>query len=136
MEISSYLSFNGNCKQAIDFYARVFECEPIIMTYGDAPPEEGYETPEEIKQLIMHGNLNIDGNQLMFSDFMPGLEFICGNNISLTLNGNDKELLTKYFESLAKDGTVTMPLEKTFWSELFGMVTDQFGINWQISHTE
>ena len=73
MGIYAYLSFNGNCRQAYEFYAEIFAAEKgDLSTYGEAPPSEGYETPEETKDLILHGEMTIHGTKVMFSDTFPG----------------------------------------------------------------
>ena len=86
MTVDAYIIFNGNCREAAEFYAQVFETEkPKIMTFGESPSDPNFPLPEEAKDLVMHTRLNIKGSNVMFSDTFPGMPFIVGNNISLTL---------------------------------------------------
>jgi PhnB protein len=135
--VNIYLNFNGNCEEAFNFYKSVFGGEfSYIGRFGEMPPSEGYTVPEEDKEKIMHVSLPIGaGTTIMGSDtgaqWAPG--FVQGNNFSVSVNAESKEEAEKLFKGLAAGGTVTMPLNKTFWSECFGMFTDKFGINWMMS---
>ena len=134
MAIEVYLNFNGNCREAAEFYAEVFKTEkPHIMTFGDAPKDPNFEIPEEAKNLVMHTRLDILGSRVMFSDTWPGSPFVAGNNISLTVISDDEEIIRSSFEQLKEGGTVTMELQETFWSKCYGAVKDKFGIEWQVS---
>lgn len=135
MAVDVYLNFNGNCREAVEFYAQVFGIEnPQIMTFGDAPPNPKFPLPEEAKSLIMHSRLNIDGSNVMFSDVFPGTPFTEGNNISLAFINKDMDLIKSVFHKLKEGGTVNMELQETFWSKCYGQVTDKFRITWQLSH--
>ena len=86
MTVDVYLNFNGDCREAVEFYAEVFETEkPQIMTFGETPLDPGYPMPEETKNLVMHSRLNISRSRVMFSDTFPGMPFVKGNNITLAL---------------------------------------------------
>lgn len=135
MAVEVYLNFNGNCREAVEFYAKVFGTEtPQIMTFGDSPQNPDYPLPEEAKSLVMHAKLNIDGSTVMFSDVFPGMQFVQGNNINLTLVNRDEEKLKNWFHQLKEGGSVSMELQETFWSKCYGSLKDKFGIEWQISH--
>lgn len=135
MALNVYLYFNGNCREAVGFYAQVFGAQPPrIMTYGDAPGNPAFPLPEEARQLVLHAELDISGSTVMFSDVFPGRPFSTGNNISLTVVNKDMEQIKAIFNSLKAGGTVDMELQETFWSKCYGTVTDKFGINWQVSH--
>lgn len=135
MSVSLYLNFNGNCREAVDFYADVFEIEKNeVMTFKDAPQNPNMPIPKEAEDLIMHTYLNISGCKMMFSDSFPGMPFISGNNISITILDKDMEKLRSYFNKIKVGGTVDMDLQETFWSKLYGSATDKFGIPWQFSH--
>jgi PhnB protein len=135
MSVDVYLNFNGNCREAVEFYAEVFGTEkPHIMTFGEShPPSEEFQLPEEAKNLVMHTRLNIDGSNVMFSDTFPGMPFIEGNNVTLALISKDIDFLTSVFNQLKEGGKIGMELQETFWSKLYGQVTDKFGIHWQIN---
>ncbi|MDI2589798.1 MULTISPECIES: VOC family protein [unclassified Psychrobacillus] len=135
MAIDVYLNFNGNCREAAEFYAEVFKTEkPQIMTFGEAPQHPDYQLPEEAKDLVMHTRLNINGSNVMFSDTFPGSPFILGNNISLAFVSKNEEEIRSAFDALKANGTVTMELQETFWSKCYGALKDKFGIEWQFSH--
>ncbi len=137
MAVEVYLNFNGNCRQAVEFYAEVFNTEkPEIMTFGEVPENPEYKLPEEAKNLVMHTRLNINGSRVMFSDTFPGHPFIEGNNVTLAYVSNDLELMKSVFDRLKNGGSVTMELQETFWSKSYGSLKDQFGIEWQFSHEE
>ncbi|PID15626.1 hypothetical protein CSV63_07565 [Sporosarcina sp. P34] len=136
MAIDVYLIFKGNCREAVEFYAEVFETEkPNFMTFGEQPPNPEYPLPEEAKNLIMHTRLAIEGSTVMFSDTFPGSPFTVGNNISLAYQCAEAEKLQMVYEKLKKEGTVGMELQETFWSKLYGQITDKFNVIWQLSLT-
>lgn len=134
--IDTYLNFNGNCEEAFNFYKSVFGGEfTYIGRFGETPESEDYQVSEEDKDKIMHVGLQIGSSLLMGSDtggdWAPS--FVQGNNFSISVTADSKQEADKIFGALVKGGQTTMPLSKTFWSEYFGMLTDQFGINWMIS---
>ncbi len=135
MAINIYINFNGNCREAVDFYVQVFGTEkPKIMTFGEAPPSPDFPLPDEAKNLIIHTQLNISGSVVMFSDTFPGMPFTAGNNISLTITSKSMDEIKSIFNKLKDGGTVDMDLQQTFWSKCYGSVTDKFGIPWQLSY--
>lgn len=135
MAIDVYLTFNGNCREAAEFYAEVFNTEkPQIMTFGESPQNPDYILPEEAKDLVLHTRLNINGSNIMFSDTFPGSPFVEGNNISLAFVSNEEEVVKTAFNALKEAGKVSMDLQETFWSKCYGSLRDKFGIEWQFSH--
>ncbi len=137
MAIQPYLVFDGNCEDVLAFYEKVFQTGPAKkMRFGDTPPNPDYPLPENAKKRIMHANLEIEGTVLLFSDTFPGTPYQSGGAISLAVVSADEEKLRSYFNGLAENGEVHMPLQKTFWSKAYGKVRDQFGIEWQVSHEE
>ncbi|AKG34128.1 VOC family protein [Paenibacillus durus] len=134
MAVDAYLNFNGNCREAVEFYAQVFGTEePKLMTFGEVPPNPEYPLPEEAKNLIMHTRLNIFGSNVMFSDTFPGMPFTVGNNISLAIVTDDKDALQSAFDKLKEGGKVGMELQETFWSKAYGSLSDKFGVEWQFN---
>jgi len=134
MSVQAYINFNGNCREAVEFYSNVFKTnEPQFMLFGDFHDESEFGQNEEAKKLVMHTNLIISGSMVMFSDIPPGMPFIGGNNISLTIVTKDAAEIHSAFEKLKEDGVVLMELQETFWSKCYGCVTDKFGIIWQFS---
>ncbi len=137
MAIEVYINFDGNCREAVTYYAEIFKTEkPNIMTFSDGPQNPDFPIPEEAKNRVMHTELTIFGSRVMFSDTFPGWNFVQGNNISITIISNDTEAITNAFHKLKEEGKVGMDLQVTFWSKLYGTVTDKFGISWQFSHEE
>lgn len=135
MAVDVFIHFNGNCREAVDFYANVFEAEKQkIMTYGEGPPDPQFTLPETAKSLVLYTFLRINGSIVMFSDMPPGVPFKAGNHISLTLGSRDMDEIKAWFNKLKEGGSVNMDLQETFWSKCFGMLTDKFGIIWQLSH--
>lgn len=135
MSVDVYLTFNGNCREAVEFYAEVFNAgEPQIMTFGDGPQNPDYPLPEEAKDLVMHARLTISGSNVMFSDNFSGNPFVAGNNITLAVVSKDIDEIRSAYEGLKEGGTVELELQETFWSKCYGKVTDKFGIGWQLSH--
>jgi PhnB protein len=137
MPISPYLNFDGNTREAVEFYARVFETEPQqVTTFADMPEDPSYPLPPEARDRIMHARIYVDGTPLMFSDTFPGMPFTPGNNFTLTLAGPDRGRLERCFHALAEGGSIGMPLQETFWTKLYGQVRDRFGIEWQVNLEE
>ena len=135
MAIDVYLNFNGNCREAVEFYSKVFGVEKQqITSFGDMPPNPKFPLPEEAKNLVMHTRLILSGSKVMLSDVFPGMPFVEGNNISLAIVSKNIEEIKAIFSKLKEGGIVNMDLQKTFWSKCYGNLTDKFGIKWQISH--
>lgn len=134
--ITAYLRFDGNTEEAFTFYKSVLGGEFInLQRFGDTP--HGAHLGDEDKKKIMHITLNSpNGSVLMGNDHLPmmGMPFSAGNNISLSLHPTSEGEAKRMFDGLAEGGTVTMPLEKTFWGAYFGMLTDKFGIYWMINY--
>jgi len=137
MLMELFLNFDGNCRQAAEFYAKVFKSSVNnLMTYGDTPPGAGYSVPEADKNRIMYAGVPIGNIVVMFSDVPAGSEYIQGNNISPTVSTENKDEVTRIFNELKEGGEVQMDLQPTFFSEWFGMVKDSYGVIWQILHYE
>ena len=133
MRLELFFHFDGNCHEAVDFYAKVFSTEVRnLMTYGDTPTDPSHPTPDCDKNRVIYAGLLLDNMTAMFSDVPSGSGFKAGNNISPTISTDDKEEVKRIFNELSVGGNVYFDLAPTFFSELFGMVTDKFGIHWQI----
>ncbi|KAA5833315.1 VOC family protein [Saccharopolyspora hirsuta] len=126
--LNPYISFDGTARQAMEFYQQVFGGNLQISTYGDAGATD---VPDADK--VMHSMLETDrGFTLMASDVPPGMEHRPGNNISVSVTGDDDAELRDYWAKLSADGVVAVPLEKQMWGDVFGMCTDRFGITWMV----
>jgi PhnB protein len=128
-EINVYLSFDGNCREAMTFYAEAMGAEvPMMMTFKDMP-----NCPAEASDRIMHTLLRKGTAALMASDIMPGMEFHPGNNVTVAVQDESIEEQERVFNAIAAGGTVRMPLQDMFWGARFGMLTDKFGIHWMFN---
>lgn len=137
MAFTVYMNFNGNCREAVAFYAKAFGLEmPKLMLYADAPPNPADPIPAGSEHLVMYAALPVAGANLMFCDMPPGMEYVLGNNISPVVSSTDKQALQGWFEKLGEGGAVMMALQQTFWSPQFGMVRDPFGVTWQLSYDD
>ncbi|WP_028708602.1 VOC family protein [Propionicicella superfundia] len=123
IRLNPYLNFPGNTREAMTYYQGVFGGELTISTYG----EYGMEPPEA----TMHASLAHPDFTVMASDAMPGAEQTWGGTrVYLAFTGDDLETLTGWFTALAAEGTVGMPLEKQVWGDVYGILTDKYGLEW------
>jgi PhnB protein len=128
-----YLSFNGNCEEAVKFYQKVLGGEAQILHFKDAPPNPNFPMQEHLKDLVLHAELKKDGHVIRFSDTFPGVPFNPGNTIAFSVEFDTKEETETVFKGLSEGGKVEMELQHTFFSPLYGKFTDKYGISWQIS---
>lgn len=129
-QLNPYLIFNGNCAAAMRFYEQTLggKLDPLL-TYGQSPMAD--QSPPELQDRVMHSRLTFDGGVLMASDaHAEPASSMDGFFVSLFYS--TKAEAKRVFDALANDGKVAMPLEKTFWSEAFGMVVDRFGTPWMV----
>ncbi len=133
LKLSPYLMMNGNAKEAIDFYVNALDAQVLFsQTFGEMPGNPDHPLPEEAKGLIGHAMLKVGETDLMFSDNFPGSHFQSGNQVTICVSISDKEKAKQIFEALQQGGQVNMSLEETFFSPLYGIVTDKFGVTFQI----
>lgn len=126
--LNPYLSFDWDARQAMEFYKDVFGGELRLNTYGDFG-QSGAENADK----IMHGMLRTaEGFTLMGADMPPGMEHSPGNAFAVSVSGEDESTLRGYWEKLSSGGSVSVPLEKQMWGDVFGMCTDRFGIPWMV----
>ena len=127
VRLNPYINFDGTARAAMEFYAEVFGGNAIINTFGEYGAQENPDG-------VMHAMLETDlGFTLMASDAPPGMPLDTGSTISISLSGDDAELLSGYWKALSEGGTVTMPFEKQMWGDTFGMCTDKFGLPWMVN---
>jgi PhnB protein len=127
--VHPYIAYKGNCREAIEFYKNALDAEVLFtQTVGDSPMT-GMGPAEN----IMHCTIKVGDSTIMMCD-NPMPDAAAGEgNISLAIGLNDPGRARQMFDNLAKDGSVLMPLEKTYWAEAFGMVTDKFGVKWMVN---
>ncbi|AIJ21329.1 VOC family protein [Amycolatopsis methanolica] len=127
--LNPYISFAGDARQAMEFYRQVFGGELNLNTFGDFGGMEGTDADK-----VMHAQLETErGFTLMASDTPPGMEHQPGNNMSISLSGDDAGELRGYWDKLSDGGTVTVPLEKQMWGDEFGACLDRFGVSWMVN---
>jgi len=138
--VNVYLTFNGNCEEAFNFYKSVFGGEfPYIGRYKDMPPQEGQKMDNKDAEKIMHVSLAISKETVLMGSDTGGKwasSYSQGNNFSISINTDKKAEADRLFNGLSSGGQVTMPMNKTFWGDYFGMFTDKFGVNWMVSFNE
>jgi PhnB protein len=127
-EIVTYLTFNGNCREAMNFYTDALDAELNIMD-GDRAPG----VPPEFAERVLHARLHKGSCTLMASDSMLAKPATVGNNFSVSIDCESEKEQDQLFAALGEGGTVTMPLQQTFWGARFGMLTDKFGVNWMFN---
>ena len=130
--IVPYITFTGNCEQAVKFYQEVLGGEASILRYGDAPPNPAFPVPDNIKHLVLHAELMKNGHVIRFSDTFAQGSYTQGNNISFTLEFDTRDETQATFAALSEGGKVDMELQETFFSPLYGKCTDKFGVMWQL----
>ena len=133
MKISPYISFSGNCEEAVSFYEKAFNVKAEIMRYKDAPKDNEYQVQESTENLIMHAQFELAGEIIMLCDTPPEYPIKNGNNIAIMAEFDNVETAKNVFEALKEGGEVSMEMQETFWSKCFGSLTDKFGIIWNIS---
>jgi len=138
VSLSGYLFFDGNARAAFDFYKQVFgvaDYETNLMTYGEAPAEyQDDGTTDRIINATMAIPGAAPGAFLMLSDQPRIFEYQHGTNVMLVLGFSDPAEQRRVFEALSEGGEVLVPLGKTFFNDLFGIVKDRFGIGWQLAY--
>jgi PhnB protein len=127
--LNPYISFDGNARPAMEFYESVFGGTLTLNTFGELGGMEGADAKR-----IMHGMLETaSGFALMGADTPPGGDYKPGNNIAISLSGDDGDELRGYWKKLSDGGTVSVPLETQMWGDEFGMCSDRFGIAWMVN---
>jgi PhnB protein len=131
-KLNPYINFNGNAKEAMEFYNNALGGKLVMNTYkeGGMPPDKGSEDK------IMHAMLEVDnGITLMGSDTPTGWTTNIGNNVSISLSGDNEPELKGYWDKLSEGGKIDEPLAEAPWGDKFGMLTDKFGIRWMVNIT-
>lgn len=127
-----YLTFSGNCREAMEFYAECLGGElTSVMTFAGSPMADGL--PQGDKDRIMHCELKLPCGVIFASDTMPGKQVEVGVSMSVSMSFDSAEEARSGFDQLAEGGGVVMPFDLTFWGEHFGMVRDRYGFQWMFS---
>jgi len=129
--LNAYLTFDGNCAEAMRFYESTLGGKLELMTMGQSPMAD--QVPPGAGERIMHARLDLDGTPLMASDSMVGQPYHGMHGFSLSLSYPTAAEGQRVFDALAAGGKVMMPFAKTFWAEGFGMLIDRFGTPWMVN---
>ena len=127
--VNPYLTFSGNCREAIMFYKEALDGEIELMTFEGSP----VDVPENYKDMILHASLTIGNAIIMASDAMPNEEIVLGNAYNISISTPDAEKGEHFFKNLSAGGSIVMPFGDAFWDAKFGMLIDKFGIHWMIN---
>lgn len=139
--VNVYLTYDGNCEEAFNFYKSVFGGEfTYVGRFKEMPPQEGQPPlPDDMGNRIMHISLPVSKETSLMGSDTGGewaSSYLQGNNFSISINAESKEEADRLYNGLSAGGQATMPMDKTFWGDYFGMFTDKFGINWMVSFNE
>lgn len=132
MPLATYLTFNGNCEEAMGFYAHALGVQlNELHRFGDMP---GEEIPEDYKTKVMHTNLTFEGTMLMASDSHPNMGYDGSHNgFSVSVTVLSPEQADTVFGALSEGANVVMPIAETFWAQRFGMLVDKYGVAWMVN---
>lgn len=133
--LNPYLNFNGNAEEAFTFYKSVFGGEfDAVMRFKDMPAE--YQTNESESNKIMHISLPVGEHTVLMGSDVPEAfgKAVVGTQAHISIRAQTEEEARRIFSGLAEGGSVAMPLEQAFWGDLFGMLKDQFGVQWMMSY--
>jgi PhnB protein len=134
MKLNPHLTFNGQCQAAFQFYERCLGAKiQLMLAYGDSPMAE--QVPLERRGNIVHATLTIGDDTLQGADVLPE-QYEQPKGFYILLHIGDPIETERMFQALSENGTVQMPLQKTFWSVCFGVLVDQFGIPWELHCTQ
>ncbi|MDP4262686.1 MAG: VOC family protein [Bacteroidota bacterium] len=131
-QINSYLTFSGNCREAMTFYKKCLGGELILQTIGESPLSD--KMPPQMKECIVHSTLTKDTLVLMGSDMVSEDGLTKGNSVSLMLNCSSEEEIRTFYEKLSAGGKATYPVQNSFWGALFGDLTDKYGNHWLLHY--
>lgn len=133
---NTYLTFDGNCEEAFNFYKSVFGGELMYLAKFDSIPDSPeFTVLAEDKNKIMHVSLPIGNSILMGSDNTSSnpAPLVQGNNFSVSISTDSQQEADELFVKIAVGGTIIMPIADMFWGDYFGMVLDKFGIQWMVN---
>lgn len=128
-ELNPYVMFDGNAREAMEFYRDILGGELDFFTFG-----EFGQTGTPIQDLIMHSRLTTPGGlTLMGADAPPGTDYVPGGSVSVMLGGEDEAELRGYWAGLSTRADVVVPLEPQVWGDTYGQCTDRYGVTWQVN---
>lgn len=129
--LTPYLNFNGNARDAMQFYHSVLGGELTMQTFGETNMAQN---PAD-KDRVIHATLKNEAASIMASDTMPDRPAKFGDNVHMSITGQDHARLSDVFNKLSAGGKIDMPLAKQFWGDTYGQLTDKFGVHWMVNIT-
>jgi len=132
MEVTTFLNFDGNCREAMEFYRDCFGAELFLLPFSEVPGDVLTGAQKAVDR-IMHATLRKQTTLLMASDVFPGTPFRRGSDSAVIVHCDGLRELEGLFAALGEGGQITMPLQDTFWGARFGMLTDRFGMRWMLN---
>lgn len=133
--VTPYLFFSGNCREAMTFYGKCLGGEVFVQTIGESPAAA--QVPPAVHHKVMHAAVALAGKAvLLASDWMSQDAFAPGNNISLCIDCGSTEEIETLFRALSEGGKVTQPLQEMFWGATYGQLIDRFGAVWMLNYTK
>lgn len=132
-QINSYLTFNGNCREAMTFYKDCLGGDLLLQTIGESPLSD--QMPEQMKHCILHSSLTKGPVVMMGTDMVAENGLVKGNAVSLMLDCSSEQEIKTVYEKLAAGGNASHPVEHTFWGALFGGLTDKYGNHWLLNYS-
>jgi len=130
VRIDFHINFSGQCQEAFEFYQSLFGGEIQLLTYEDSPA--AMDVPEGWRNKIVHGSFKINSLEIAGADVLPEL-YQVPQGFQLLLQFDSETESKRIFDALSQNGTVKMPLQKTFWSPCYGVVTDKFDVPWEVN---
>jgi len=131
--INAYITFNGNCREAMNFYKECLGGELNMMSVAGTPMEA--QCPASMKDSILHATLKNDSLLLMASEMVGPWGYVKGNDMALSLNCSSEEEIKTFYSKLSAGGEIIDPLKDAFWGGLFGVFNDKFGIRWMLNYS-
>lgn len=135
MQLNTYLSFDGDCRQALETYAALIGGKVLaMMDFSEMPPQEGCELPAEVAGRIMHGCVDIGGHLLMGTDATPDHPYAGVSGSYVSVQTSDVAEAERIFGGLSEGARrIEMPLQPTFWARRYGSLVDRFGVPWMVN---
>ncbi|MCR8963648.1 VOC family protein [Brevibacillus halotolerans] len=133
LKLIPYLVMDGNAKEAIQFYEKALHAKVLFnQTFGEMPENPEFPIPANAKDRVAHAMVKVGETDLMFSDTFPGQPHQKGNQVTICIATSNEEESTQIYEALQEGGQVNMPLQETHFSPAYGIITDKFGVTFQI----
>lgn len=135
MKAIPYISFNGNCEEAVNFYQSILGGTVNLLRFNELPEEENIPISENWKDKVMHCTYSFeDGNVIYFGDTWEDSPVKAGTYATIHLVAENEKDVYDFVEKLSAGGEITMPAEKTFWNSVYGSLVDKYGISWSVEY--